>query len=54
MRLDQALVFRNLYPTRAKAVTAIKSGLVCVNGVTAKKPSQVVSDADVLVGGALP
>lgn len=54
MRLDQALVLCNLYPTRAKAVAAIKSGLVTVNGVVAKKPSQIVSDADVLDGGVLP
>ncbi len=54
MRLDQALVQRNLYPTRAKAVAAIKDGLVTVNGVAAKKPSQDVMDSDVLVAGALP
>ena len=54
MRLDQALVFRNLYPTRAKAVAAIRAGLVSVNGVVAQKPSQDVSDDDNIVGGALP
>jgi len=54
MRLDVALVAQNIYPTRAKAVAAIKGGLVLVNGVPAEKPSQVVSDADVLTGGALP
>lgn len=54
MRLDQALVFRNLYPTRAKAVAAIRAGLVSVNGVAAQKPSQDVSDDDNIVGGALP
>ena len=54
MRLDQALGLCNLDPTRAKAVAAIKSGLVTVNGVAAKKPSQIVSDTDVLDGGALP
>lgn len=54
MRLDQALVQRNLYPTRAKAVVAIKDGLVMVNGVAAKKPSQDVADSDVLVADALP
>ena len=54
MRLDQALVQRNVYPTRARAVAAIKAGLVVVNGVVAKKPSQDVGDADVLVGGDLP
>lgn len=54
MRLDLALVQRNLYSTRARAVAAIKAGLVSVNGVPAKKPSQDVVDADVLMGGALP
>ena len=54
MRLDLALVQRNLYPTRARAVAAINAGLVTVNGVPAKKPSQSVFDADVLVGGDLP
>lgn len=54
MRLDLALVQRNLYPTRARAVAAINAGLVSVNGVSAKKPSQSVSDTDVLVGGDLP
>ena len=54
MRLDLALVGKNIYPTRAKAVAAIKAGLVTVNGAVAQKPSQAVSDADVLVGAALP
>ena len=54
MRLDQALVQRNLYSTRARAVAAIDAGLVTVNGVSAKKPSQLVSDTDVIVGGDLP
>lgn len=54
MRLDQALVQRNLYTTRARAVAAIKSGLVLVNGVAAKKPSQDVLETDVLIGGDLP
>ena len=54
MRLDQALVQRNLYPTRAKAVAAIRAGLVLVNGVQPKKPSQDVLESDVLTGGNLP
>lgn len=54
MRLDQALVLRKIYSTRARAVTAIKDGLVMVNGVVAKKPSQVIADSDILVGGDLP
>jgi len=54
MRLDVALVAQNIYPTRAKAAAAIKSGLVSVNGVPAQKPSQAVLETDVLTGGALP
>ena len=54
MRLDQELVLRNLYPTRSKAVAAINAGLVWVNGVPAKKPSQIVFDSDNISGGALP
>ena len=54
MRLDLALVNRNLYTTRARAVAAIRAGLVTVNGVPAKKPSQDIGDTDVLVGGDLP
>ena len=54
MRLDLELVQRGLYPTRARAVAAIRAGLVSVNGVSAKKPSQIVADADVVVGGDLP
>ena len=54
MRLDIALVSRNLYSTRARAVAAIKSGLVTVNGARAQKPSMDVADTDVIVGGALP
>lgn len=54
MRLDSELVSRGVYPTRAKAVAAIKAGLVLVNGVVAKKQSQNVSESDDIVGGALP
>ncbi|MDW2958660.1 MAG: TlyA family RNA methyltransferase [Alphaproteobacteria bacterium] len=54
MRLDQALVFQKIYPSRAKAVAAIGAGLVTVNGVIAKKPSQTILDSDVLVGRELP
>lgn len=54
MRLDKKLVILQLYPTRAKAVVAIKSGLVLVNGVSATKPSQDVSDSDNIVAGDLP
>lgn len=54
MRLDQELVVRKIYPTRAKAVAAIKSGLVMVNGDPAQKPSQQVDDTDKIAGGQLP
>ena len=54
MRLDQELVNRGIYPTRAKAVAAIKSGLVRVNNKIAQKPSQQIVDADVVAGGQLP
>lgn len=54
MRLDQELVNRGIYPTRAKAVAAIKSGLVMVNGDPAQKPSQQVDDKDEIAGGQLP
>ena len=54
MRLDLALVRRKFYPTRARAVAAIDAGLVTVNGMPAKKPSQAVADTDVIVGGDLP
>lgn len=54
MRLDVELVNRNLYSTRARAVAAIRAGLVTVNGVTAQKPSLSVSSSDVIVGGDLP
>lgn len=54
MRLDIALVQRNLYPTRAKAVVGIRAGLVTVNGKPAKKPSQMIESTDIVVGGDLP
>ena len=54
MRLDQALVVKNLYPTRAKAVAAIKAGLVCVNNQIVRKPSQNIKDTDELIAGNLP
>ncbi len=54
MRLDQELVLRNIYPSRAKAVAAIKSGLVMVNGIVVQKPSQMVLDTDNISGDALP
>ena len=54
MRLDVLLIQRNLYASRAKAVAAIGAGLVMVNGVVAKKPSQSVQEDDVIVALDLP
>jgi len=54
MRLDSELVTRGIYPTRAKAVAAIKAGLVSVNGRVAQKPSQQVLAADEIIGKMLP
>lgn len=54
MRLDVALVAQNIYPTRARALAAVRAGLVTVNGVVAKKAAMPISDSDVLCGGALP
>ncbi len=53
-RLDQELVSRGLYISRAKAVAAIKVGLVRVNGVVATKASLAVSDTDIIDGADLP
>lgn len=41
-RLDEALVARMLYPSRARARDAVLRGLVKVNGEPARKPSQTV------------
>jgi len=48
MRLDQALVYRGLSPSRARMKAAILAGEVTVNGTVAKKPSFEVSEADAL------
>ncbi|MCM1294916.1 MAG: TlyA family RNA methyltransferase [Muribaculaceae bacterium] len=53
-RLDQELVLRGFYVSRAKAAAAIKAGLVRVDGVPAIKASQSVSDTDVIEGMDLP
>ena len=44
MRLDQFLVTRGDYPSRARAQSAIKAGLVSVGGRVAKKASVAVPD----------
>lgn len=54
MRLDSELVIRNFYPTRAKAATAIKAGLVKINGVIARKTSQNTEKNDCLETVSLP
>lgn len=43
MRLDQRLVELGLAPSRAKARALIEAGAVTVNGVFARKPSQIVT-----------
>lgn len=45
-RLDLALEQRGLMPSRARARDAILRGTVMVNGEPAKKPNQMVSEAD--------
>jgi 23S rRNA (cytidine1920-2'-O)/16S rRNA (cytidine1409-2'-O)-methyltransferase len=47
-RLDQAIEARGLLPSRARARDAILRGTVTVNGTTAQKPHQPVSDGDVI------
>lgn len=49
IRLDLALEQRGLLPSRARARDAILRGTVSVNGVSAKKPNQMVDDVDDLV-----
>jgi 23S rRNA (cytidine1920-2'-O)/16S rRNA (cytidine1409-2'-O)-methyltransferase len=44
VRLDEALVARGFYPTRSRARDAIKRGTVMVDGETASKPAQHVTD----------
>jgi 23S rRNA (cytidine1920-2'-O)/16S rRNA (cytidine1409-2'-O)-methyltransferase len=49
MRLDEALVARGLFVSRARARDAVLRGTVSVNGVAARKVSQTVQDKDELV-----
>jgi 23S rRNA (cytidine1920-2'-O)/16S rRNA (cytidine1409-2'-O)-methyltransferase len=44
MRLDQLLVERQIFPTRAKAQRAVMAGHVLVNGQIAQKSSQPVAE----------
>ena len=48
MRIDIALIERDLAKTRAKAVQLLTNGSVTVNGKRAKKPSLQVSDTDII------
>jgi len=45
-RLDLAIEARGLLPSRARARDAILRGTVTVNGVPARKPNQMVGEAD--------
>lgn len=45
-RLDEALVRRGLYPSRARARDAVLRGVVFINGGKADKPARSVSEAD--------
>lgn len=47
-RLDEALVARQLYPSRARARDAILRGTILVDGEAARKPSQMVLQDAVL------
>ncbi len=51
-RLDQALVERGFFETRARAQAAIEAGLVTVDGAAARKASQGVADSAVLTAEA--
>jgi len=48
MRLDQALVYRGLLPSRERAKAAIQAGEALVNGREACKPSVEIADSDKL------
>lgn len=48
LRLDEALVARGLYLSRARARDAVMRGTVLINGAPARKPAQNVSEEDEL------
>lgn len=53
MRIDQLLVARGLFDTRAKARAAIEAGLVTADGKVVAKPSEnVAEDADITAEAA--
>ncbi len=45
LRLDEALVARGLYSSRARARDAVLRGTVRVNGEPARKPSQTIAES---------
>lgn len=47
-RLDQTLVKRGIVPSRSQAESYIKLGQVTTNGKVAKKPGQMVGEADII------
>jgi 23S rRNA (cytidine1920-2'-O)/16S rRNA (cytidine1409-2'-O)-methyltransferase len=52
MRLDQLLVERGLFPSRARAQGAIKAGLVSIGGAVIEKPAATIAaDAAIDVAG---
>jgi 23S rRNA (cytidine1920-2'-O)/16S rRNA (cytidine1409-2'-O)-methyltransferase len=48
MRLDKILVYRGLFPSRARAQDAITQKTVNVNGVTVDKPSKEIEEEAVI------
>jgi 23S rRNA (cytidine1920-2'-O)/16S rRNA (cytidine1409-2'-O)-methyltransferase len=48
-RLDEALVIRGLFSSRARARDAVLRGCIKINGAAASKVAQNVSDRDVIV-----
>jgi 23S rRNA (cytidine1920-2'-O)/16S rRNA (cytidine1409-2'-O)-methyltransferase len=48
-RLDELLVARGLYPTRARARDAVRRGTVRIDDVTAAKPAQAVAEDAIIV-----
>lgn len=47
-RIDQLLVTRGLFDSRARARAAIEAGLVVADGVTVQKPSEQIAEDAVL------
>ena len=47
-RLDMAMVSNGIAPSRSRAQSMIRDGIVCINGATATKPNQSVQTADTI------